>query len=186
MSNFRLWDVPRCFFKVTKLLTNHATVSTKNLFHSHLYTVEKFAPFSHKILYVLLNCIDNFYQCKSEHQPGTAFVHFFVVTADYFYQRRTPEVNILQSKIRHENDYIFKNLLKRQSHEIFDLHFFNKSMAPRALINTLKYFRILFRFRTEISEFILTCIARSRDSALCNIARSFSNFVSSKTSRYAT
>jgi hypothetical protein len=63
--------------------------------------------------------------------------------------------------------------LKRQSHEIFDLHFFHKSMAPMALINTLKYFLILFRFRAEINEFILTCIALSRDSALCNIARSF-------------
>jgi hypothetical protein len=27
-------------------------------------------------------------QCKSEHKPGTAFVHF-LFTADYFYQRRT-------------------------------------------------------------------------------------------------
>jgi hypothetical protein len=77
--------------------------------------------------------------------------------------------------------------LKRQYHEIFYPHFFHKSIAPRrALINTLKYFLILFRFRAEISEFILTCIARTRDSALCNIARSFSNFVSNKTSRYAT
>jgi hypothetical protein len=66
--------------------------------------------------------------------------------------------------------------LKRQSHEIFDLHFFQKSMAPRALITPLKYFRILFRFRAEISKFVLTCIVRG----------SFSNFVSSKTSRYAT
>jgi hypothetical protein len=78
--------------------------------------------------------------------------------------------------------HIWARSLKRLSHEIFDFHFLHKSMAPRALINTLKYFRILFRFRPEISEFVLTCIARSRDSALCNIARSFSNFVS----RYAT
>jgi hypothetical protein len=64
-------------------------------------------------------------------------------------------------------------ILKRQSHEIFDtgIHFFHKSMAPRALINTLKYVRILFIFRTEISEFMLFCIARSRDSALCNIKK---------------
>jgi hypothetical protein len=48
-----------------------------------------------------------------------------------------------------------QNGFERQSHEIFDLHFFHKSIAPRALINTLKYFRILFRFRAEISEFIL-------------------------------
>jgi hypothetical protein len=66
---------------------------------------------------------------------------------------------------------------KRQYHEIFDLHFFHKSIAPRALINTLKYFLILFRFRAEISKFILACIARSRDSALRNIARSFSKYV---------
>jgi hypothetical protein len=46
--------------------------------------------------------------------------------------------------------------LKRQSHEIFDLHFFHKSMAPRALINTLKYFRILFRFRGENRHYVLT------------------------------
>jgi hypothetical protein len=46
--------------------------------------------------------------------------------------------------------------LKRQSHEIFDLHFFHKSMAPRALINTLKYFQILFRFRGENRDYVLT------------------------------
>jgi hypothetical protein len=34
---------------------NHATVSVEDVFHSNLYTVEKFAPFSYKILYVLLN-----------------------------------------------------------------------------------------------------------------------------------
>jgi hypothetical protein len=48
-----------------------------------LYTVEKFAPFSYKILYVLLNCKENLYQCKSEHKPGTAFGHF-LLTAVYF------------------------------------------------------------------------------------------------------
>jgi hypothetical protein len=46
--------------------------------------------------------------------------------------------------------------LKRKSHEIFDLHFFHKSMAPRALINTLKYFRNLFRFRGENRDYVLT------------------------------
>jgi hypothetical protein len=46
--------------------------------------------------------------------------------------------------------------LKRQSHEIFDLNFFYKSMAPRALINTLKYFRILFRIRGENRDYVLT------------------------------
>jgi hypothetical protein len=46
-------------------------------------------------------------------------------------------------------------IARRQSHEIFDLHFFHKSMAPRVLINTLKYFLILFRFRAEINEIIL-------------------------------
>jgi hypothetical protein len=74
------------FYQVTKLLTNHDTVSTEDLFHSNLYTVEKFA--------VLLNCKEHFYQCKSEHKPGTTFVHL-LFTADYFYQRRTPALNIL-------------------------------------------------------------------------------------------
>jgi hypothetical protein len=40
--------------------------------------------------------------------------------------------------------------LKRQYHEIFDLWFFHKSTAPRPLINTLTYFRILFRIRGAI------------------------------------
>jgi hypothetical protein len=82
----------------------------------------------------------------------------------------------------HDRFLVLKETVSRD----FDPIFFHKSMAPRALINTLKYFRILLRFRAEISEFIFSCIARSSDSALCNIARSFSNFVSSKTSRYAT
>jgi hypothetical protein len=37
--------------------------------------------------------------------------------------------------------------LKGQCHEIFDLRFFRQSITPRPLINTLKYFRILFRIR---------------------------------------
>jgi hypothetical protein len=65
--------------------------------------------------------------------------------------------------------FVLNNCIKRQYHEIFDLHFFHQSIAPMALINTLKYlFKILFRFRAEISDLILTCIVRS-----------FSNFVSS-------
>jgi hypothetical protein len=57
MSNFRLKDVRGGFFyEVTKQLPNHATVSTEDLFHSNLYTVEKFAPFWYKILYIWLNC----------------------------------------------------------------------------------------------------------------------------------
>jgi hypothetical protein len=71
---------------------NHATVPTEDLFHSILYTVEKFPPFSYKMLYVLLK--SKFLPCKSEHKPGTAFVHF-LFTADYFYQCRTPELTIL-------------------------------------------------------------------------------------------
>jgi hypothetical protein len=63
-----------------------------------------------------MNCKENFYQCKSEHKPGTAFVHFLFM-ADYFYQRRTPALTILQSKIRHANDYIFKNVLSKKGVE---------------------------------------------------------------------
>jgi hypothetical protein len=48
------------------------------------YTVEKFAPFSYELLHVLLNCGEKFYQCKSEHKPGTTFGHI-VFTAAYFY-----------------------------------------------------------------------------------------------------
>jgi hypothetical protein len=70
-----------------------ATVVKEDLFLGILYTVEKFAPFSYEILYVLLNCGEKFYQCKSEHKPGTTFVHL-VFAAAYFYQRRTPTLNI--------------------------------------------------------------------------------------------
>jgi hypothetical protein len=40
--------------------------------------------------------------------------------------------------------------LKGQCHEIFDPRFFRQSITPRPLINTLKYFRILFRIRWAI------------------------------------
>jgi hypothetical protein len=40
--------------------------------------------------------------------------------------------------------------LKGQCHEIFDPRFFRQSITPRPLINTLKYFRILFRIRRAI------------------------------------
>jgi hypothetical protein len=35
---------------------------TNPAFHSYLYTVEKSAPFSYEILYILLNCWEKFYQ----------------------------------------------------------------------------------------------------------------------------
>jgi hypothetical protein len=40
--------------------------------------------------------------------------------------------------------------LKGQCHEIFDSRFFRQSITPRPLINTIKYFRILFRIRRAI------------------------------------
>jgi hypothetical protein len=45
--------------------------------------------------------------------------------------------------------------LKGQCHEIFDPPFFRQSITHRPLINTLKYFRILFRIRRAISENVL-------------------------------
>jgi hypothetical protein len=45
--------------------------------------------------------------------------------------------------------------LKGQCHEIFDLWFFRQSIIPRPQMNTLKYFRILFRIRWEINENVL-------------------------------
>jgi hypothetical protein len=69
---------------------------------------------------------------------------------------------------------VFKNCLKRQSHEIFDLQFFHKSMAPRALINTLKYFRILLRIRGASRLWSV----ENFNSALCCIAWSLTFFIS--------
>jgi hypothetical protein len=46
------------------------------------------------------------------------------------------------------------NVLKGQCHEIFDLRFFRQSITPRPLINTLKYFRFLFRFCRAITEYV--------------------------------
>jgi hypothetical protein len=45
--------------------------------------------------------------------------------------------------------------LKGQCHEIFDLWFFSPIDYPRPQMNTLKYFRILFRIRLEIIENVL-------------------------------
>jgi hypothetical protein len=45
--------------------------------------------------------------------------------------------------------------LKGQCHEIFDSRFFRQSITPRPLINTLKYFWILFRIRRVIYENVL-------------------------------
>jgi hypothetical protein len=41
-------------------------------------------------------------------------------------------------------------MLKRQCHEIFDPRFFGQSITPSPQINTIKYFRILFRIRRDI------------------------------------
>jgi hypothetical protein len=46
-----------------------------------------------------------------------------------------------------EFEGVFKKALKGQWHEIFDPRFFCQSINPRPQINTLKYFRILFRIR---------------------------------------
>jgi hypothetical protein len=46
-------------------------------------------------------------------------------------------------------------VLKGQCHEIFDPPFFHQSITPRPLINTLKYFRILFRIRQAIYENVM-------------------------------
>jgi hypothetical protein len=45
--------------------------------------------------------------------------------------------------------------LKGQCHEIFDLCFFRQSITPGPQMNTLKYFRILFRIRWEMNENVL-------------------------------
>jgi hypothetical protein len=46
-------------------------------------------------------------------------------------------------------------LLKGQCHEIFDPPFFRQSINPSPRINTLKYFRILFRICRAIYENVL-------------------------------
>jgi hypothetical protein len=45
--------------------------------------------------------------------------------------------------------------LKGQCHEIFDLWVFCQSITPRPQMNTLKYFRLLFRIRWETNENVL-------------------------------
>jgi hypothetical protein len=63
-------------------------------------------------------------------------------------------------------------MLKKQSHEIFGLCFFHKSIVPRPLSDTLKCFQILLRIRGDIREYVLCYIAWSHDSPLRNIALS--------------
>jgi hypothetical protein len=46
-------------------------------------------------------------------------------------------------------------LLKGQCREIFDHHFFRQLITPRPLINTLKYFRILFEFAEQFDHKLL-------------------------------
>jgi hypothetical protein len=48
----------------------------------------------------------------------------------------------------------FKNRtpIKRQCLEIFYRRFFRKSITPRLPINSLKYFRCMFRIRWEMYE----------------------------------
>jgi hypothetical protein len=45
-------------------------------------------------------------------------------------------------------------LLKGQCHEIFDPRFFRQPIMPRPLINTLEYFRFLFRIPRAITEYV--------------------------------
>jgi hypothetical protein len=49
----------------------------------------------------------------------------------------------------------FQLALEGQCHEIFDFWFFRQSITPRPQMNTVKYFRILFRIRWEINENVL-------------------------------
>jgi hypothetical protein len=55
----------------------------------------------------------------------------------------------------HNSSEIEFTKLKGQCHEIFDPRFFRQSIPPRPLINTLKYFRILFRICRAIYENVL-------------------------------
>jgi hypothetical protein len=48
-----------------------------------------------------------------------------------------------------------QQFLKGQCHEIFDPLFFRQSITHMPLINTLKYFQILFRIRRAIYENVL-------------------------------
>jgi hypothetical protein len=50
----------------------------------------------------------------------------------------------------------FGRLKETVSRDFRPQFFFHKSMAPRALINTLKYFRILLRIRGENRDYVLT------------------------------
>jgi hypothetical protein len=53
-------------------------------------------------------------------------------------------VDVLKSRY---STYSIVHILKGQCHEIFDPRFFHHLITPRPLINTLKYFRFLFRIR---------------------------------------
>jgi hypothetical protein len=59
-----------------------------------------------------------------------------------------------ETNLRGEKSSV-ESYLKGQCHEIFDPLFFRQSITPRPLINTLKYFRILFRIRRAIYENVL-------------------------------
>jgi hypothetical protein len=58
------------------------------------------------------------------------------------------------------------------SRDFRPLVFFHKSIVPRPLSNTLKYFRILCWIRGDIRDYVLRYIVRSHDYPLCNIALS--------------
>jgi hypothetical protein len=113
----------------------------------------------------MYNVFPAFFYNHKPHAKNSFIKHAWLKAAN---KRKVNETFELTANIhwKLQSTFVLQNFcktaLKRQSHDIFDLHFFHKSMAPRALINTLKYFQILFRFRAEISEIILTCIARSR------------------------
>jgi hypothetical protein len=79
---------------IGRLKLRVVNVSTQDLFHSNLYTVEKYAPSLYKILYILMNYYEKFYQCKSEHKPGTVpqlgtFNSRRIIFIDAGHQRRT-------------------------------------------------------------------------------------------------
>jgi hypothetical protein len=66
----------------------------------------------------------------------------------------------------------FSEVIKETVSQGFDLWFFHKSIVPRPLSNTLKYFQILFWICGDICEYVICCIAWSHDSPLRNIALS--------------
>jgi hypothetical protein len=114
----------------------------KILFHADISVIVFYANNLHQKIRSSLYATKAFDEPYSRYKSWIAWFHTFQCNDDNVCHLKS----ICQNAKSHS--------LKGQCHEIFEPRFFRQSITPRPLINTLKYFRFLFRIRRSITELV--------------------------------